>query len=147
MAKSQVKIQQTAGRDALRTRTQEEEHTHHHQNREEEGVVVQDGKVNDDALLHGRQVRHVVLNILSSGRAFHGYRSLVFLEQHDEVTIRHRYDREDHRGPIQLFVILHGEPEEGDDEEDLDELPHQHGRCPRFYRLHATWQDKPKNQQ
>lgn len=45
------------------------------------------------------------------------------LEQHDEVTVRHRNYREDKGGPMKVFVVPDHQPQKKHDNQDLDKLP------------------------
>ena len=48
------------------------------------------------------------------------------LEQHDEVTVRHRNYREDKGGPMKVFVVPDHQPKRSHDNQDLDKLPSEH---------------------
>ena len=49
------------------------------------------------------------------------------LEQHDEVTVRHRNYREDKGGPMKVFVVPDHQPQKKHDNQYLDKLPTEHG--------------------
>ena len=77
----------------LGTKTQKEENDQQRQDGEKDGVVVHYGKINNHILLERLQMLHVMLNVLSSARGVgcHEYQSLVFFEQHYEITVHYRY--------------------------------------------------------
>ena len=132
----------------LSTGSQNEKRDNQHQHGEEEGVVVHYGKINNGTLLHRSEMRHMMLNILSSGKGFccHGYRSLVFLEQHDEVAIRHRNYREDKCGPMKVFVVPDSQTQKSHNHQDLDDFPGNHGVRTMSVRCHEFRQRQIKRQ-
>ena len=103
---STLHLSGNTGSRLLSTGTQKEEHDSQHQHGEEDGVKVHDRKINNRTLLHRSKVSHMMLNILSSGKGLcHGYRSLMSLEQHNKVAIRHRNYCKNKSGPMKVFVV------------------------------------------